>query len=170
MPICILIPGSQNSRKDGVYADYRTTAARRKSSTVRLLLLLPARCGWLDAMSGPVVLDPRVSTRHSRPRLRDRNVEQAVTMDDPARPMGSPAMQLPNLIIIPIKRLPTAHASSIIVIDELNECEEEECQDAFLALVSQLSRIPLVRFGLQGQQCERLGGCLVLDHETAHGR
>ena len=57
------------------------------------------------------------------------HIEQAM-MTDPALPMRSPATQLQKFIIIPFKLLPTPCSSLILIIDGLDECEEEESQDA----------------------------------------
>ena len=65
-------------------------------------------------------------------------------MTDPALPMRSPATQLQKFIIIPFKLLPTPCSSLILIIDGLDECEEEESQDAFLALISQVLEDPAV--------------------------
>jgi len=105
------------------------------------------------------------------PSMRE-HIEQAM-MEDPALPMRSPAMQLQKLIIMPLKLLPTPRSSPILIIDGLDECEGEEYQDAFLALISQVLDDPAVTIqfivsGLQGQGYERVCGmddCLVLDHD-----
>jgi len=113
------------------------------------------------------------------PSMRE-HIERAM-IEDPALPMRSPATQLQKLILIPLKLLPTPRSSPILIIDGLDECEGEEYQDAFLALISQVLDDPavMVQFivsGLQGKGWERvygMGGCLVLDHRqirTAHGR
>jgi len=106
------------------------------------------------------------------PSMRE-HIERAM-IEDPALPMRSPATQLQKLILIPLKLLPTPCSSPIIfIIDGLDECEGEEYQDAFLALISQVLDDPVVTIqfivsGLQGQGYERvcgMGGCLVLDHD-----
>jgi Cdc6-like AAA superfamily ATPase len=93
------------------------------------------------------------------PSMRE-HIEQAM-MEDPALPMRSPATQLQKLIIIPFKLLPTPRSSPILIIDGLDECEGEESQDAFLALISQVLEDPAVTIqfivsGLQGQEYERV--------------
>jgi hypothetical protein len=105
------------------------------------------------------------------PDMRE-HVERAM-MEDPALPMRSAATQLQKLIIIPFKHLPTPRSSPILIIDGLDECEGEESQDAFLALISQVLDDPAVTIqfivsGLQGQEYERMRGmgCLVLDHDS----
>jgi hypothetical protein len=104
------------------------------------------------------------------PSMRE-HIEQAM-MEDPALPMRSAATQLQKLIIDPFKLLPPPRSSLILIIDGLDECEKEECQDAFLGLISQVLEDPAVTFrflisGLQGH--ERMGGTggsLVLDHDS----
>jgi hypothetical protein len=66
------------------------------------------------------------------------HIEQAMT--DPALLMRSPATQLQKLIIIPFKLLPIPRSSPILILDELDECEEES-EDAFLSQV--LDDLPL---------------------------
>jgi hypothetical protein len=105
------------------------------------------------------------------PSMRE-HVERAM-MEDPALSMRSPATQLQKLITIPLKLLPTPRFSPILIIDGLDECEREESQDAFLALISQVLDDPAVTIqfvvsGLQGQKYERvcgMDGYLVLDHD-----
>jgi len=105
------------------------------------------------------------------PSMREQ-IEQAM-IEDPALPMRSAATQLQKLIIIPFKHLPTPRSSPVLIIDGLDECEREESQDAFLALISQALEDPAVTIKfiiseLQGQECERVGSsgsCLVLDHD-----
>ena len=102
------------------------------------------------------------------PSIRE-HIEQAM-IEDPALPMRSAATQLQKLIIIPFKHLPTPRSSLILIIDGLDECEGEKSEDDFLALISQALEDPAVTIkfivsGLQGQECECVGNCLVLDHD-----
>ena len=106
------------------------------------------------------------------PGMRE-HIERAM-MEDPALPMRSPATQLQQLILIPLKLLPTPRSPPILIIDGLDEFEGEESQDAFLALISQVLEDPTVTIqfvvsGLRGQEYERvcgMGGSLVLDHAS----
>ena len=103
------------------------------------------------------------------PSMRE-HIEQAM-IEDPALPMRSAATQLQKLIIIPFKHLPTPRSSPILIIDGLDECEGENPQDAFLALISQALEDPSVTIqfivsGLQGHERVGAGGCLVLDHDS----
>ena len=103
------------------------------------------------------------------------HIEQAM-MEDPALPMRSTTTQLQKLIIIPFKLLPPPRPSLIFILDGLDECEEEESRDGFLALISQVLEDPNVTIqfivsGFQGHTSrpERVGGagsCLVLDQDS----
>ena len=90
-------------------------------------------------------------------------------MEDPALPMRSAAIQSQKFIVNPFRLLPTPRSSPILIIDGLYECEREESQDAFVALISQVLNDPAVTIqfivsGLPGQQYERVRGMGVLDH------
>ena len=103
------------------------------------------------------------------PSMRE-HIEQAM-MEDPALPMRSPAMQLQQLIINPFKLLSPPCSPLILIIDGLDECEGEESQDGFLALISQALEDPAVTIqfivsGLQGHERVGAGGCLILDHDS----
>ena len=103
------------------------------------------------------------------PSMRE-HIEQAM-MEDPALPMRSPATQLQQLIINPFKLLSPPRSPLILIIDGLDECEGEESQDGFLALISQALEDPAVTIqfivsGLQGHERVGAGGCLVLDHDS----
>jgi len=73
-------------------------------------------------------------------------------VDNPALPTKTPAIQLQKLIIDPFKLLPTPRPSPILIIEGLNECEEEELQGDFLAIVSNVLLDPAVaiRFIISG--------------------
>ena len=77
------------------------------------------------------------------PSMRE-HIEQAM-IEDPALPMRSAATQLQKLIIIPFKHLPTPRSSPILII---------------------AVTIQFIVSGLQGQEYERVGSCLVLDHDS----
>ena len=80
-----------------------------------------------------------------------QHVEQAI-VDNPALPTKAPAIQLQKLIIDPFKLLPTPCPAPILIIEGLNECEEEEFQAAFLAIISNVLVDPAVaiRFIISG--------------------
>ena len=104
------------------------------------------------------------------PSMRE-HIEHAM-MEDPALPMRSAASQLQKLIINPFKLLPPPRSPLILIIDRLDECEGEESQDGFIALISQVLEDPAVTIqfivsGLQGHERVRVaGGCLVLDPDS----
>ena len=108
------------------------------------------------------------------PSMRE-HIEQ-VMMKDPALPMRSADTQLQKFIITPFKLLPIPRSSLILIIDGFDECKEEESQDAFVALISQVFEDPAVTIqfivsGLQTHKYERVCGaggctCLVLDHDS----
>jgi len=98
-----------------------------------------------------------------------QHVGQAI-VDNPALPTKAPAIQLQKLIIDPFKLLPTPRPSPILIIEGLNECEEEEFKEAFLAIISNVLLDPTVaiRFivsGISEQHDESIRhncNCLVL--------
>jgi len=99
-----------------------------------------------------------------------QHVEQAI-VDNPALPRKAPRTQLQKVIIDPLKLLPTPRPSPILIIEGLNECEEKELQDAFLAIVSEvlLDSTTAIRFIISGisdrqyqSTCGMPRNCLVL--------
>jgi len=122
-------------------------------------------CDNMDQLFSTLAYQLAINT----PSMRE-HIENAM-MEDPALPMRSAATQLQKLIINPFKLLPPPRSPLILIIDGLDECEGKECQDAFLALISQVLEDPAVMIqlivsGLQGH--EHVGGagvCLILDPE-----
>jgi len=96
-------------------------------------------CDNLDQLFSTLAYQLAINTAGLR-----QHIEQAM-MDDPALSRKSAATQLQKLIIDPFKLLSIPCPSPILVIEGLNECEEENFEDAFLGLISEALLDPGVR-------------------------
>lgn len=170
MQLGILNQRAYRIRKDSVHANIaeQLQAENRQPYACFFFDRGVAGCNNIDQLFSTLAYQLAINI----PSMRE-HIERAL-MEDPALPLRSAATQLQKLIINPFKLLPTPRSSLILIIDGLDECEGEESQDAFLALISRVLEDPAVTirfivFGLQGREYERIcgrGSCLVLDHDS----
>ena len=65
--------------------------------------------------------------------------------------------QMERLIIGPLKALKTAHTRTLIIVDALDECKDEEPSSAILSILSRyIEQIPHVKFFITGRPEQRI--------------
>ena len=97
---------------------------------------------------------PTLATQLARKYIEFRSIFAPLVRSDPSIAYESLYDQMKKLIVQPLKE---SSVSTVIVIDALDECEDEESASAILSVLGQLvSDIPKVKFFLTGRPEPRI--------------
>ena len=97
---------------------------------------------------------PTLAVQLARKYTRFRSIFVPLVQSDPGIAHESPHHQMDKLIVRPLKE---AAISTVIVIDALDECKDDESDSAILSVLGRLvSEIPKVKFFLTGRPDPRI--------------
>jgi len=107
-----------------------------------------------EERSDPYLIFPTLAVQLARKYTRFRSVFVPLVQSDPGIAYESPYHQMEKLIVRPLKE---AAVSTVIVIDALDECKDDESESAILSVLGRLvSEIPKVKFFLTSRPDPRL--------------
>jgi len=107
-----------------------------------------------EERSDPYLIFPTLAVQLARKYTRFRSIFVPLVQSDPGIAYESPYHQMDKLIVRPLKE---AAISTVIVIDALDECKDDESDSAILSVLGRLvSEIPKVKFFLTGRPDPRL--------------
>jgi len=107
-----------------------------------------------EERSDPYLIFPTLAVQLARKYTRFRSIFVPLVQSDPGIAYESPYHQMDKLIVRPLKE---AAISTMIVIDALDECKDDEFDSAILSVLGRLvSEIPKVKFFLTGRPDPRI--------------
>jgi len=107
-----------------------------------------------EERSDPYLIFPTLAVQLARKYTRFRSIFVPLVQSDPGIAYESPYHQMDKLIVQPLKE---ATISTVIVIDALDECKDDESDSAILSVLGRLvSEIPKVKFFLTGRPDPRI--------------
>ena len=107
-----------------------------------------------EERNDPYLIFPTLAVQLARKYTRFRLIFVPLVQSDPGIAYESPYHQMDKLIVRPLKE---ADISTVIVIDALDECKDDESDSAILSVLGRLvSEIPKVKFFLTGRPDPRI--------------
>ena len=104
--------------------------------------------------SDPYLIFPTLAVQLARKYTQFRSIFVPLVQSDPGIAYESPYHQMDKLIVQPLKE---AVISTVIIIDALDECKDDESDSAILSVLGRLvSEIPKVKFFLTGRPDPRI--------------
>ena len=107
-----------------------------------------------EERNDPYLIFPTLAVQLARKYTRFRSIFVPLVQSDPGIAYESPYHQMDKLIVQPLKE---AAISTVIIIDALDECKDDESDSAILSVLGRLvSEIPEVKFFLTGRPDPRI--------------